>query len=325
MKKIAVLGEGAFGTAMACLIADCGSDVTLWCHDASVVHQIHEVRVNQRYMPGVCLIERVYPTDSLSHAVAQADIIFVSTPVKFLRSILQKAAPFYNEQQIWVFLCKGIEQESLMLPTQIADDVLGDMCNKAVVMGPSFARELISKQPTQVVIASDSQNIADQLQQLLQTSYFKASVSDDILGVQISAAYKNVIALGAGMLHGAGYGENIRAVLLTKGLHEMALLVETIGGTAETVASVAGMGDLVLTAYSTQSRNFIIGKRLGHGERLDTILHEMDAIPEGVTTAQALAMLSDEAEISLPISTAIYAFMTGSYTIESFIEVVMNF
>lgn len=211
-----------------------------------------------------------------------------------------------------------------MLPTQVAEDVFGESCNKAVLMGPSFARELITKQPTQVVIAANSHMTAKRLQDLMRTSYFNVVISDDMFGVQMSAAYKNVIALGAGILHGAGYGENVRALLFTKGFCEMMELVNSIGGACETTLSIAGMGDLALTTYSTQSRNFMIGIRIGKGEKLSEILDNQDVAPEGITTIQALVTLQNEAGIELPIATAIYSIIVEISTVDTYIQILMN-
>ena len=322
--NVAVLGEGSFGTAIACLLADCGMSVHLWCYDPNVVHKIHEARVNERYMPGVCLVERIRPTADLELALAGKDLVFIATPVEHLRSVLEKALPSYRDEQVWVVLSKGIERESLMLPTQVVEDVFGENCKVAVMSGPSFAYEVGCKQYTQVMVAARTAELTTFLDELITAEYFGTEPSQDMMGIQMCAAYKNVVALGMGILQGAGFGENARALFLTKALHEMAGLVDVIGGDPQTAGSLAGVGDLVLTAYGTQSRNVTLGIKIGKGERLADIKISSPLLPEGVNTVYALHEFIQDAELGEALIQVIYGILEGKNSPVDLVNVCME-
>lgn len=307
MKKcIAVLGDGAWGTAVATVLAYNGHTVKLWCYSDAVSCDIVTNRCNSRYLPDIQLADSIIPVTSMTDAFADADIIFEAIPVQYMRMVLEYAKPFYNPAQRWVVLSKGIETGTLLLPTQMLDEIFADSVTAAVVSGPSFAYELARQKPTAVVAASQDIDFANQVAELLATPYLHVSTSTDMVGVALCGAYKNVIALLAGYLEGTGMGANLQAWAITKGLREMARLVEHAGGTSETVYGLSGLGDLLLTATGQLSKNRICGTLLGNGKTLSEILAATGFVPEGINTVQSLNSYAAQKNISLPLCQTLY-------------------
>lgn len=324
MKNVCVLGDGAWGTAVATLLAHNGYTVKLWCHDAAVVETIMRTRVNERYLPGHTLSERIIPTISLEDAVRDTQWIFEAIPVQYLRSVIMDVVPCVTPDQIWVVLSKGIEKDTLLLPTQIIDDIFAHPPKKAVVAGPSFAADLASKQVTAVSIAATDCALAHELQTMLENKYFKPFYSTDLIGVQVGGALKNVITLGVGMLEGAGYTDNTKAFLVTRGLHEMGLMTKVLGGDPATLYGLSGVGDLVLTSLGQLSRNLAVGKRLGRGESLQDIIRELGNAPEGINTVQAIQQLMQKHQLELPICKAVHEIIFAGKKIDHLIAALMK-
>jgi glycerol-3-phosphate dehydrogenase (NAD(P)+) len=325
MKKVCVLGEGAWGTAVATLLAHNGYAVQLWCYEAANAQTIARTRINERYLPGHTLSEFITPITSLSEAMDGSEWIFEAIPVQYLRSTIQKAAPHFTDDQTWVVLSKGIEQETLLLPTQIIDDVCGKNPRKVVLAGPSFAADVVNKQVTGVSIAASDREYAYALQKIVENDYFKTFFNTDLIGVQVGGAVKNVITLGVGMLEGAGYTDNTKTFLVTQGLHEMAQIATVLGGKPETLYGLSGSGDLMLTALGKLSRNLAVGKRLGKGDALlQTILDELGHIPEGVNTVQSIAKLMETKKLQLPICKAVYEIIFAGKKVDHLIAALMQ-
>jgi len=291
MKRVTVIGEGAWGTAVATLLATNGYQVILWCHDKEVAEIIKNKKYNERYLPDIKLSDNIQSTTDLSEALIDVDWVFEAIPVVFLRSLLLQALPWISTDQRWVVLSKGIEQKTLLLPTQIIDDVFNKKVKKAVFAGPSFAYEVATKQITAVTVAAPDCSIGQELQQLLANDFFRPYISLDLIGVQAGAALKNVITLGIGLLDGAGYNDNTKAFFMTRGFHEIVQLACAMGGKAETVYGLSGFGDLVLTSMGKRSRNLEVGQRLGRGEQLATILDQTGYTPEGVNSVASMCQL----------------------------------
>lgn len=287
MKRVCVIGSGAFGTAMASLLADNGFEVNLWCFEPWVADSIAKNRTNE-FLPDVKLSERIKPFINMAYALEGVKWIFEATPVTFLRSVLLKAKPYVSDEQVWVVLSKGIENETLLFPSQIIDDVFEKKVQKVVVSGPSFAKNIVLKQLTRVDIASDDPEILKELKNMFDNAYFSCHMVSDIIGVQIGGALKNVMAIATGILEGAGYTDNTKALLLTEGLQEMARFAEIFGGEAQTLYGLSGVGDLILTCMGGLSRNLMVGKQLGQGETLDDILKKTKAFPEGINTVKSV-------------------------------------
>ncbi len=324
MKKVCVVGDGAWGTAVATLLAQNGNQVNLWCHDASNAQAIARTHKNERYLPGHTLSERIVPTASLEDAMRDARWIFQAIPVQYLRSVILQAAPCFKQDQVWVVLSKGIEKDTLLLPTQIIDDIFANSPQKAVLAGPSFAADVVNKQVTGVSIAATDPALARELQTMLNNEYFAAFINDDLIGVQVGGAVKNVITLGVGMLEGAEYTDNTKAFLVTRGLHEITLIAKVMGGKPETLYGLSGIGDLMLTALGKLSRNLAVGKRLGKGDPLKIILDELGHVPEGINTVQSIQQLADKHHLQLPICSAIYDIIFAGKKIDHLIAALMQ-
>jgi glycerol-3-phosphate dehydrogenase (NAD(P)+) len=324
-EKVAVLGEGAWGSAVATLLAENGHTVALWCHNAELATIIAKTGKNDRYLPGITLdTNRIKPTSSINEAVCGVTWVFEAIPVKYLRSVVQEAHHCFSHEQTWVILSKGIEQETLLLPSQIVDDVFGESVNKAVISGPSFAYDLAQKMVTGVTIAAIDCASGLALQKLLANSYFRPYVTLDVLGTQVGGAVKNVIALGVGMLDGAGFTDNAQAFLLTRGLHEMVELAHVLGGKTETLYGLSGVGDMVLTSMGGRSRNLEVGRRLGKGHTLETILRETGYIPEGINTVVSVAQLIERHNLNLPICRGVHQVIFGGWTPQQLLENLMS-
>jgi glycerol-3-phosphate dehydrogenase (NAD(P)+) len=311
MKTVCVIGEGAWGTAVATVLAHNGYTVNLWCHFTAVKQTIQELRINQRYLSGIELSQRIIPLTDLKQALDGVSYVFEAIPVQYLRSVLTRCKPYMHKDQTWIVLSKGVEQTTCMFPTQIIEDNAPCSLDLAVVAGPSFAYQVAQEKLTQVVLAC-AQSSAQQLQSMMNNSYFTTYISNDGIGVQAASAFKNVVALGAGILKGAGYSENAQAAYITHGLEQMAQLITAVGGNFTTAYGLAGVGDLLLTATSMHSRNTQVGVALGQGKTLETILAQTGYTPEGVNTVQSIHQLCMQKNISLPLCQTLYSYLFQS-------------
>jgi Glycerol-3-phosphate dehydrogenase len=322
MKKTCVVGEGAWGTAIALLLARNGYNVSLWCHDPRVVDSIITTGYNERYLPRILLPHTIHATADLAQAIEGADYIFEAIPVQFLRSIFKDVLPYCKPTQTWVLLSKGLEQDTLLFPSQILQDVFGYQVKHAVVAGPSFARDVAHEFITAVTIAADC-HTAQLLQPLMNNHYFKTYITTDMIGVQAGAALKNSMALCIGMLRGAEYSDNAQAFLITRGFHEMVRITLALGGHQETMYGLSGIGDLILTCNSMQSKNLQVGVMLGAGETLPTILKKTGYIPEGINTVKAMHQMMQEKKLDLPICRGMYQVIFENKPLKQFLDELM--
>ncbi|MGB8366969.1 MAG: NAD(P)H-dependent glycerol-3-phosphate dehydrogenase [Candidatus Babeliales bacterium] len=320
MKKVTIIGEGAWGTAVATLLATNGYEVLLWCYDKQVAKTIAKKQINERYLPGIKLPDAIKPETDLKKVLVGIDWIFEAIPVLFLREVLEKASRWISADQRWVVLSKGIEQKTLLLPTQIIDDVFHKKIEKAVFAGPSFAQEVATKQITAVTVASTSCIVGKELQQLLVNDYFRPYSSLDIIGVQVGAALKNVVTLGIGLLDGAGYNDNAKAFFMTRGFHEMVQLACAMGGKAETLYGLSGFGDLVLTSMGRLSKNLKVGNRLGKGEKLTSVLEKTGYTPEGVNSVRSVCQLMEQYALDLTICRGIYKVIFEEESVQTMLN-----
>lgn len=321
-ERITILGDGAWGTAVAHCLAMNGYDVTLWCHNADVAESIMHKHINTRYLPDIHLSTSITATTDLKAALV-ADIIFEAIPVQFLRSILEQAGPFTRPEQTWVILSKGLEQHTFLLPSQILAVTLG--IQKCVVMaGPSYARELAVQQPTAFTLAADHVQDAHAVGNLFaHCPYVRTQVSSDLLGAQVVGALKNSVALMLGMLEGAGYSDNAKALVLTQSIQEIAQFLELLGGKKETIFAYCGIGDLILTAYGKESRNRALGIMLGTSPsgNIDEILRGMSAVPESINTIQSVYQFIRERNISAPLFTTLYKVVFEKLRMDALFEI----
>lgn len=320
MKKVTVLGDGAWGSAVATLLAHNGYDVTMWCYHEHIAQEINQSSTNSRYLPDIVLHDAIHATHDINQAILNSSIIFLAIPVAYIRLVLQSVQSVHNNNQLWVILSKSIEQETLLLPSQILQSLFGDSVNCAIVSGPSFAYELARKQLTAFVVAHKDASTAEQIKQILNCEYVTTEYSQDVHGVQLAGALKNVITIAVGIVEGAGFGDNFKSYLLTKGLQELSAIVTALGGQQETVYGLAGLGDVVLTALGKHSKNLTIGKKLGHGESLEQLKQEYSIFPEGINTIASVHELVTKHNINASLCVGLYEFVYNNGLLQTFIK-----
>ncbi|MBI1987133.1 MAG: NAD(P)-dependent glycerol-3-phosphate dehydrogenase [Nitrospinae bacterium] len=311
MKRVAVIGAGSWGTTLANLLADRELEVGLWVYERDLCQVMIQKRENPLYLPGFPLSPGVHPASSLEEVARGAESFITVCPSQTLRGVIAELVPFLPFHPLIVSASKGLEKLSLYTCSQVLEEAVPAALQPriAVLSGPSFAREVSQGHPTLVVASSKEPEAAGQVQRLFSTSAFRVYTNTDMLGVELGAALKNVIAIAAGISDGLRFGHNARAALITRGLAEIARLGVAMGASPLTFSGLAGMGDLVLTCTGDLSRNRSLGLRLGQGQRLEEILREMKAIAEGVETVQAAVALGRRYPVEMPISEAVHAVL----------------
>jgi glycerol-3-phosphate dehydrogenase (NAD(P)+) len=296
----AIVGAGAWGTALADLVARNGHRTVLWARETDVVEDVNSHHTNSRFLTGVTLSPSVSATDDVAAAVKDASTITFVAPSHVLRAVIRSAAHAVREDAILIVATKGIERETFAL---MSDIVAEELPGRSVVAlsGPSFAAEVAQRQPTAVVAASREEAAALRTQQLFSSPEFRVYTQRDVVGVELGGALKNVMAVATGVLDGLGLGFNPRAALITRGLAEMTRLGVALGAEAQTFAGLAGMGDLVLTCTGSLSRNRTVGVEIGQGRSIDAVLHARETIAEGVITTQSAHALAQARGVEMPI------------------------
>ena len=291
--RIAVIGAGSWGTALGNLLADNGREVDLWVREKEVFQQISGQRINRSFLPNLKLSPTLKPVTSFKEALFEKELVVLAIPSHVFREVLIGMRPYLHSRISLMAATKGIENESLMLMSQVTEDVLDKKWSLKFgsLAGPSFADEVSRKQPTAVTIGCGDMAYAEKLQKVFNRNFFRVYVSDDLFGVQLGGAMKNVIAIAAGVCDGLGFGYNARAALITRGLAEITRLGVSAGSNAHTFAGLAGIGDLVLTCTSDLSRNRTVGFRIGKGETLEEITGGMEMVAEGVRTTKSAYQL----------------------------------
>lgn len=322
MSKIGVIGAGAWGTALAQALAEAGRDVTLWAREDDVVTAINEQHDNTVFLPGVPLNKTIQATNDLSQAAA-CDILLLVTPAQHLRSTLVTLKNEITDKTPLVICSKGIEIKSGLLLSQVAEEEIPG-ATIAILTGPTFASEIARGLPSAVTIGAKSKDIAENIRSIVGTRTLRAYITDDMIGVQLGSAIKNVIAIASGIVIGRELGESARAALITRGLAEMARLSSAMGGKKQTLLGMCGVGDLTLTASSMQSRNYSLGMELGKGRTLDDILGPRKAVTEGVHTAKALAVMAKKHAVEMPICEAVNKCLNDGVDIAAAIEELLN-
>ncbi len=307
MTRVAVLGAGSWGTAVAAIAAG-NVETTLWARRSELAAQIRDAHESSTYLPGVMLPDRLQATDSLEAACTGADVLVLGVPSHGLRAVLGDARPFVAPNVPVVSLAKGIEQSTLARMTEVAGEVLTghETACIGVLTGPNLAREVAAGQPTASVVAMTDAAIAAEMQRLFFAPTFRVYTNPDVVGCEMAGALKNVIAIGAGIADGLGYGDNTKAALMTRGLAELARLGVAMGGDPLTFAGLAGMGDLIATCSSPQSRNRHVGVELGRGRALDDIISEMNMVAEGVKSTTAVLELAARNGVDMPLASFVH-------------------
>jgi glycerol-3-phosphate dehydrogenase (NAD(P)+) len=306
-----VIGAGSWGSAFALHLGRLNIKTNLWIREVSIFKDIIRTKQNQTFLPGYEFPETVRFYSDIHETVLNTDIIFVAVPSRYCRNIYLRLAPLLKSKNIVVSLTKGIEEGSLKRMSEVMEEVFSSASAKhiAVLSGPSFAREVAKKHPTAVVVASKDLSVAKKIQSFVSSLFFRAYSSDDIIGVELAAACKNVIAIATGISDSLGFGSNSMAGLVTRGLAEMTRLGIKLGARMETYAGLAGIGDLVLTCTGKLSRNRHVGTALGKGKPIDEIVAGMKMIAEGISTTQSIHQLAQKEGIEMPICEQVYEIL----------------
>lgn len=308
MMKIGVIGAGSWGTTLANVLAKKGHDVTLWVYEADLSKRLQETGVNDLYLDGITLSSKLAYTNDLSEAAENSQLMLLVSPSQVMRHVLKDLKVYIPEDCLLVSAAKGIENGTLLTMSEVLQEVLGEQVAKrsAFLSGPSFAREVAVEQPTAVAVAAEDPEVAHRVQEIFSTDYFRVYTNQDVVGVEIGGAMKNVIALAAGVGDGLGFNHNARAALITRGLVEISRLGEAKGAQEATFSGLAGMGDLVLTCTGDLSRNRSVGIELGKGRKLDEILNQMRMVAEGVKTTLSAYQLAAKLGVAMPITEQMY-------------------
>lgn len=309
--RISVLGAGGWGTTLAILLHHNGHQVTLWEYKKNYAKTIHRSRENKIYLPGIKIPKEINIEHSLEESSVNKHMIVIAVPSQFVRGVMHQMKRYDFSNTTFVSVAKGIEKETLLTVSQVIKSELKHLSDSqvGVLSGPSHAEEVSRKIPTAVVAASNDENTAKQIQSAFITSYFRVYSSTDLLGVEYGGALKNVIAVGAGIIDGAKFGDNTKAAIMTRGIAEISRLGIGLGARPETFSGLSGMGDLIVTCMSKHSRNRYVGEQIGKGKKLKDVLKSMQMVAEGVETCRSVHQLSQEHKITTPICSAVYKIL----------------
>ena len=324
--KIAVVGAGSWGTTLADLLAKKSEQVHLWAFEPEVAEDINTRHLNELYLPGILLCRSIRADTDLAAVVREAEVVVLVCPSHVMRSLLTRLAGHLSRGVIIVNASKGLESKTLLRMSQIEAEILpGELdCRHVTLSGPSFALEVAKELPTVVTVASESAEIAEAMQELFSTVYLRVYTHDDIIGVELGGALKNVIAIATGMIEGLGLGYNTRAALITRGLAEIIRLGLVLGSQPETFSGISGLGDLVLTCTGELSRNRQVGLRIGRGESLTAITEKMRTVAEGIRTTEAAYQLALKHEIYMPITEQVYHILFKGRSVKQSLNELMK-
>ena len=310
MKRLAVIGGGAWGTALSIVLAPRFEQIRLWVYEADVARQLQASCRNDAYLPGFQVPETVLVTSELKTALEGAEVVLSVMPSHHVRKVYAQMLPCLNDSMVFVSATKGLEVGSMLRMSEIiAGVVTGFPARVAALSGPTFAKEVAHGDPTALVVASPDRDLSQCVQTAFSGPTFRLYTSEDTIGVEIGGAVKNVIAIGSGVIHGMGLGHNVTAALITRGLAEITRLAVAMGGRATTLAGLAGLGDLVLTCTGELSRNRTVGIELARGRRLDEIIGSMKTVAEGIRTTDAAVELARRFGVEMPIAEQMYQML----------------
>lgn len=304
MSYIAVIGAGSWGTALARLLAEKEYDVSLWVHEKELCEEMRATRLNSQYLPGFPIPENVVVTNDLEKALYKARYVLNVVPTQYARTVIKAAAPWLSADAVIVNAAKGIERKTLLTVSSIIRELTGRRL--AVISGPSFAQEVSRKLPTAVTLSCEDAATSLLLQEIFNTRYFRVYTHNDIIGVELGGALKNVIAIASGVSDGLELGHNARAALLTRGLAEIERLGVAMGAQEHTFSGLSGLGDLILTCTAALSRNYTLGTKLAKGMKLCDILSQSKSVVEGVATAESAYELSRKYNVQMPFVEQVY-------------------
>ena len=307
--KISIIGAGSWGTALSVVLQSNGHDVLIWAREPEIVNAINDNHRNPTYLPDLQIPEAIRATEDFNEASTGRDLIVFATPSHTMREVAARIKPFLGGDEIIVTVSKGIEKETFMTMTQVLAQVLQDVIIEdhiGTLSGPSHAEEVARQKPTVVVAAANSKSTARIIQETFMTPMFRVYLNNDVIGVEVAGAVKNIMAIAAGIVDGASLGDNAKAALLTRGLLEIKRLGTRLGASQDTFSGLAGVGDLIVTCTSEHSRNRYVGFHIGKGEKLSDIRKRMSMIAEGVKTTRSVYAWSQHLGIEMPITEMVY-------------------
>ena len=323
-KKITIIGDGAMGTVCGMLLCENGASVTMWGYDADQLSEIEIKHQNVRFLPGYQLPEELaFQTDD-AKAMAGAELLISAVPCQFMRGIWGRLKKYVPAAVPIISVAKGIEKETLLHPTMILADVLGSGRKYLVLSGPTIADELASGLPATACVACKDEQLARQVQQIFTTQRFRVYTNNDIVGVELAGAVKNVIAIAAGIIDGIGAGDNAKAALVSRGLAEIKRLGMVLGAEEKTFAGLSGLGDLVTTCISPKGRNRSFGERIGKGATPQEALAATNSVVEGVATCESVLVLAKQYNIEMPIAEAVYSVIVEGKSVQAAIKDLMG-
>jgi glycerol-3-phosphate dehydrogenase (NAD(P)+) len=326
MTRIAILGAGSWGTALAVMAARAGNKVQLWSRNIEVVNSINKSKINPKYLSGISIPGQVFATDSIEQTLRGAQLVLLATPSHTARALLNEVKQHIEYSAIIVSVAKGIEIETGKRISEIVDELMGEQFTESFVClsGPSFAKEVVEHHPTAIVAASRNESTARTVQAELSYANLRIYTNIDVVGTELGGSIKNVMAIAAGMTAGLGFGSNSVAALITRGLAEMTRLAISQGAQIETLSGLAGLGDLVLTCTGSLSRNRYVGEQLGKGQTLEQITAGMNEVAEGIKTSRAVKRLAEKAGIEMPITNVVEAVLYDGLPAKDAVTELMN-
>lgn len=326
MTKITVFGTGSFGTALANVLAENGHSVLMWGKNENTVDEINQSHQNKRYLKDVTLIETIKATNQLEQAVNFSDIFLIALPTKAIRNVVTEINQHIKTKKTFIHVAKGIENETFKRVSEMIEDSVSKNHKNGVgvLSGPSHAEEVVIKQPTTVAASSKDEHISKLIQDLFMNDYLRVYTNNDLIGVELGGALKNIIAVASGIVAGMGYGDNAKAALMTRGLAEISRLGEKLGADPMTFLGLGGIGDLIVTCTSTHSRNYTLGYKLGKGKTTEEALNEMNMVVEGIYTTNSVYHLAKSQNVDMPITNALYKVLFEDKPVKDSVKDLMG-
>lgn len=326
MTKITVFGTGSFGTALANVLAENGHSVLMWGKNENTVDEINQSHQNKRYLKDVTLIETIKATSQLEQAVNFSDIFLIALPTKAIRDVVTEINQHIKTKKTFIHVAKGIENETFKRVSEMIEDSVSKNHKNGVgvLSGPSHAEEVVIKQPTTVAASSKDERISKLIQDLFMNDYLRVYTNNDLIGVELGGALKNIIAVASGIVAGMGYGDNAKAALMTRGLAEISRLGEKLGAEPMTFLGLGGIGDLIVTCTSTHSRNYTLGYKLGKGKTTEEALNEMNMVVEGIYTTNSVYHLAKAQNVDMPITNALYKVLFEDKPVKDSVKDLMG-
>ncbi|MEJ7444538.1 NAD(P)H-dependent glycerol-3-phosphate dehydrogenase [Staphylococcus hominis] len=326
MTKITVFGTGSFGTALANVLAENGHLVLMWGKNENTVDEINQSHQNKRYLKDVTLNETIKATSQLEQAVNFSDIFLIALPTKAIRNVVTEIDQHIKTKKTFIHVVKGIENETFKRVSEMIEDSVSKNHKNGVgvLSGPSHAEEVVIKQPTTVAASSKDEHISKLIQDLFMNDYLRVYTNNDLIGVELGGALKNIIAVASGIVAGMGYGDNAKAALMTRGLAEISRLGEKLGADPMTFLGLGGIGDLIVTCTSTHSRNYTLGYKLGKGKTTEEALNEMNMVVEGIYTTNSVYHLAKSQNVDMPITNALYKVLFEDKPVKDSVKDLMG-